>query len=64
MGVGSGKDGFTVETDVSNRAHVTIPVNSTNPTNPKSGSMYVFESGSNYYINVYIGGQWRSASLS
>lgn len=63
VGVGSGKDGFTVEADASNRAHVTIPVNSTNPTNPKSGSMYVFESGSNYYINVYIGGQWRSASL-
>ena len=63
VGVGSGKDGFTVEADASIRAHVTIPVNSTNPTNPKSGSMYVFESGSNYYINVYIGGRWRSASL-
>ena len=64
VGVGSGKDGFTVEADTSIRAHVTIPVNSTNPTNPKSGSMYVFESGSNYYINVYVGGRWRSASLS
>lgn len=64
VGVGSNKDGFTVETDGSNRAHVTIPVNSTNPTNPKSGSMYVFESGSNYYINVYVGGRWRSASLA
>lgn len=63
VGVGSGKDGFTVEADASIRAHVTIPVNSTNPTNPKSGSMYVFESGSNYYINVYVGGRWRSASL-
>ena len=63
VGVGGGKDGFTVEADASVRAHVTIPVNSTNPTNPKSGSMYVFESGSNYYINVYIGGRWRSASL-
>jgi len=63
VGVGSNKDGFTVEADSSIRAHVTIPVNSTNPTNPKSGSMYVFESGSNYYINVYVGGRWRSASL-
>jgi len=64
VGVGSGKDGFTVEADASVRAHVTIPVNSTNPTNPKSGSMYVFQSGSNYYINVYVGGRWRSASLA
>jgi hypothetical protein len=44
---------------------ITMTTGSTAPTNPTNeGSMFVGKVGANYYINVFIGGRWRSSSLS
>jgi len=60
---GTRKDGFSVELDIANiRPHIVVPTNATNPTNPKTGSMY-FNPSTNLMF-IYNGTTWRSASFS
>jgi len=69
-GVGDGllnpvtrKDGFSVELDTTNvRPHIVLPTNTSNPNNPKTGSMY-FNPSTNLMF-IYNGTTWRSASFS
>ena len=57
------KNGFSVELDPNTtQAHIVIPVGGTNPTNPKTASMY-FNPASNLLF-IYNGTTWRSASFS
>ena len=54
-------DGFSVETD-GTKAHIVIPTNTSNPTNPKTGSMYFNPSTNIMYI--YNGTTWKTASFA
>jgi len=58
---GTRKDGFSVEID-GLAAHIVIPTNSSNPGNPKAGSMY-FNASTNLMF-VYNGTAWRSSSFA
>ena len=64
VSVGSRKNGFSVEVDSTGNygAHIVIPTNSTNPGNPKTGSMY-FNPSSNLMF-IYNGTAWRSSSFA
>jgi hypothetical protein len=58
---GTRKDGFSVEID-GLAAHIVIPTNSSNPGNPKAGSMY-FNASTNLLF-IHNGTAWRSASFA
>ena len=60
---GNRKDGFSVELDTANvRPHIVLPTNTSNPDNPKVGSMYFNPSTNTMYI--YNGTAWKSAVFS
>ena len=59
---GTRQDGFSVELDTANaKPHIVLPTNTSNPTNPKTGSMY-FNPSTNM-INIWNGTTWRTASF-
>jgi hypothetical protein len=55
------QDGFSVEVS-GDRPHIVLPINSINPSSPKTGSMYFNPSINLMYI--YNGTTWRSASFA
>jgi hypothetical protein len=60
---GGRKDGFSVELDnTNNRPHIVLPTNTSNPVNPKTGSMY-FNPSTNLMF-IYNGTTWRSSSFA
>ena len=54
-------NGFSVETD-GTKPHIVLPTNTSNPSSPKTGSMY-FNPITNLMF-IYNGTAWRSASFS
>jgi hypothetical protein len=65
VGVGQSnnrKNGFSVELDNTVLAHIVIPTNTSNPTNPKAGSMY-FNANTNL-LYIHNGTAWRSSSFA
>ena len=65
IGGGSGntrKDGFTVDADANLSGSIMIPTNTSNPSNPKTGSMYFNPSTNLLYI--YNGTAWKSGSFA
>lgn len=65
-GLGSAfQDAFSVEQEITgtgiNKCHIVIPVNNSDPNNPKSGSMY-YNSADNT-LRIWIG-SWKSSSFN
>ncbi len=55
------QDGFSVEVS-GDRPHIVLPINSANPSSPKTGSMYFNPDLNRMYI--YNGTAWRSSSFA
>ena len=68
VGAGAGftsssrKDGFSVEVDSFVRPHIVLPTNTSNPSNPKTGSMYFNPTANLMYI--WNGTAWKTASFA
>jgi len=65
VGIGdaiTSKDGFTVDVDANLSGSIMIPTNASDPSSPKTGSMYFNPSTNLLYI--YNGTAWRSSSFS